>query len=93
MVSVVFKVNGVFSGHTALQAASQNGHIDVVKLLISIKATLEIEVSLKIYVCRLYDIMVRCRDYCTHINEMTLIMCAHAAVMVLLYIMYSTARS
>ena len=42
----VFKVNGVFSGHTALQAASQNGHIDVVKLLISMNANLEIEVSL-----------------------------------------------
>lgn len=36
-------VNGVFSGHTALQAASQNGHLDVVKLLISMNANLEIE--------------------------------------------------
>ena len=41
----VFQVNGVFSGHTALQAASQNGHMDVVKLLISIHANLEIEVG------------------------------------------------
>ena len=41
----MFQVNGVFSGHTALQAASQNGHMDVVKLLISIHANLEIEVG------------------------------------------------
>ena len=27
-------VNGVFAGHTALQAASQNGHLDVIQLLI-----------------------------------------------------------
>ena len=45
----MFQVNGVFSGHTALQAASQNGHMDVVKLLISIKANLEIEVSADVY--------------------------------------------
>ena len=34
----------MFSGHTALQAASQNGHIDVVKLLVNMNANLEIEV-------------------------------------------------
>lgn len=45
-VCFVFKVNGVFSGHTALQAASQNGHMDVVKILISMNANLEIEVCL-----------------------------------------------
>jgi len=28
-------VNGVFSSHTALQAASQNGHPEVVKILLS----------------------------------------------------------
>ena len=39
-------VNGLFAGHTALQAASQNGHIDVVKLLIRYNADLEVEVSL-----------------------------------------------
>lgn len=37
-------VNGVFAGHTALQAASQNGHVDVVKLLIRRHADLEAEV-------------------------------------------------
>lgn len=34
----------MFSGHTALQAASQNGHIDVVKLLVNMNVNLEIEV-------------------------------------------------
>ena len=29
--------NGVFAHHTALQAASQNGHVEVVKLLLSVK--------------------------------------------------------
>lgn len=37
-------INGVFAGHTALQAASQNGHVDVVKLLIRRKVNLEAEV-------------------------------------------------
>lgn len=38
------EVNGIFAGHTALQAASQNGHVDVVKLLIRRLADLEAEV-------------------------------------------------
>lgn len=37
-------VNGVFSGHTALQAASQNGHLEVIKILLRYKADVEIEV-------------------------------------------------
>ena len=32
-------VNGVFAGHTALQAASQNGHLEVEKNLIYEKDT------------------------------------------------------
>ncbi|XP_070556888.1 LOW QUALITY PROTEIN: E3 ubiquitin-protein ligase MIB1-like [Ptychodera flava] len=36
-------VNGIFAGHTALQAASQNGHIDVVKILIRNSVDLEME--------------------------------------------------
>eukprot|EP00094_Tigriopus_californicus_P008731 TCALIF_08416-PA protein Name:"Similar to mib1 E3 ubiquitin-protein ligase mib1 (Xenopus laevis)" AED:0.20 eAED:0.20 QI:0/0/0/1/1/1/7/0/699 len=36
-------VNGVFAGHTALQAASQNGHAEVIRILIRHKAELEIE--------------------------------------------------
>ena len=36
-------VNGVFAGHTALQAASQNGHLEVIKTLLKGKAELEIE--------------------------------------------------
>lgn len=39
-------VNGVFSGHTALQAASHNGHLDVIKILLRYKADVEIEVSI-----------------------------------------------
>lgn len=36
-------VNGVFAGHTALQAASQNGHLEVIKTLLRCKADVEIE--------------------------------------------------
>ncbi|KAK0093716.1 hypothetical protein PV326_012837 [Microctonus aethiopoides] len=36
-------VNGVFAGHTALQAASHNGHLDVIKILLRYKADVEIE--------------------------------------------------
>ncbi|XP_008212555.1 E3 ubiquitin-protein ligase MIB1 isoform X1 [Nasonia vitripennis] len=36
-------VNGIFAGHTALQAASQNGHLDVIKILLRYKADVEIE--------------------------------------------------
>ncbi|GFY58225.1 e3 ubiquitin-protein ligase mib1 [Trichonephila inaurata madagascariensis] len=37
-------VNGVFASHTALQAASQNGHIEVIKILLRHNANVEIEV-------------------------------------------------
>ncbi|KAK7508223.1 hypothetical protein BaRGS_00000462 [Batillaria attramentaria] len=36
-------VNGVFAGHTALQAASQNGHIEVIKVLIKHGVNMEVE--------------------------------------------------
>ena len=36
-------INGIFAGHTALQAASQNGHQEVVKLLIKQGCDLELE--------------------------------------------------
>ncbi|CAH0390695.1 unnamed protein product [Bemisia tabaci] len=36
-------VNGIFSGHTALQAASRNGHIDVIKILLNHHADVEME--------------------------------------------------
>ncbi|XP_054710060.1 E3 ubiquitin-protein ligase MIB1-like [Uloborus diversus] len=36
-------VNGVFASHTALQAASQNGHIEVIKILLRHNADVEIE--------------------------------------------------
>lgn len=36
-------VNGVFSSHTALQAASQSGHIDVINVLLKYNANVEIE--------------------------------------------------
>ncbi|PSN30374.1 E3 ubiquitin-protein ligase MIB1 [Blattella germanica] len=39
-------VNGVFAGHTALQAASQNGHLEVIKILLRHKADVEIEVCI-----------------------------------------------
>lgn len=36
-------VNGVFAGHTALQAGSQNGHLDVIQVLLNHNADVEIE--------------------------------------------------
>jgi E3 ubiquitin-protein ligase mind-bomb len=36
-------VNGVFASHTSLQAASQNGHIEVIKVLLRYNANVEIE--------------------------------------------------
>ncbi|KAH8293637.1 hypothetical protein KR054_002329 [Drosophila jambulina] len=36
-------VNGVFAGHTALQAASQNGHIEVIQVLLRHAVDVEIE--------------------------------------------------
>ena len=36
-------VNGVFSSHTPLQAASQNGHVDVIRVLLKYNANVEIE--------------------------------------------------
>lgn len=36
-------VNGVFAGHTALQAASQNGHLEVIQCLLRHNADVEIE--------------------------------------------------
>jgi E3 ubiquitin-protein ligase mind-bomb len=41
----------MFAGHTALQAASQNGHSDVIKVLMKYEVNFEIEVSSK------YDIL------------------------------------
>lgn len=40
----LLQVNGVFAGHTALQAASQNGHVDVIKVLMKYDLDMEIEV-------------------------------------------------
>lgn len=37
-------VNGVFASHTALQAASQNGHIEVLKILLRHNSDVELEV-------------------------------------------------
>ena len=37
------KVNAIYAGHTALQAASQNGNIEVIQLLLKNNADLEIE--------------------------------------------------
>ena len=36
-------VDGIYAGHSALQAASQNGHEEVIKVLIAHKAELELE--------------------------------------------------
>ena len=34
----------MFAGHTALQAASQNGHVEVIKILMKYDVDMEIEV-------------------------------------------------
>lgn len=34
-MKLAFQVNGIFAGHTALQAASQNGHLEVIKVLMT----------------------------------------------------------
>jgi E3 ubiquitin-protein ligase mind-bomb len=39
-------VNGVFASHTALQAASQNGHIEVLKILLRHNSDVELEVTI-----------------------------------------------
>lgn len=39
------QVNGQCAGHTAMQAASQNGHVDVLKLLLKHNVDLEAEVG------------------------------------------------
>ena len=36
-------INGVFASHTALQAASQNGHLEVIKVLLKYQSDVEIE--------------------------------------------------
>ena len=45
LVPCFLQVNGVFAGHTALQAASQNGHIEVIKVLIKHSVNMEVEVD------------------------------------------------
>ncbi|GAA6097498.1 E3 ubiquitin-protein ligase mib1 isoform X1 [Tachysurus ichikawai] len=42
-------VNGQCAGHTAMQAASQNGHVDVLKLLLKHNVDLEAEVILVLH--------------------------------------------
>ena len=45
----LLQVNGVFAGHTALQAASQNGHIEVIKVLIKHSVNMEVEVDILLH--------------------------------------------
>lgn len=44
------QVNGQCAGHTAMQAASQNGHVDVLKLLLKHNVDLEAEVRIIKYI-------------------------------------------
>ena len=43
MLRLDHQVNGVFAGHTALQAACQNGHDDIVTALLEVGADIELE--------------------------------------------------
>ena len=54
----ILQVNGVFAGHTALQAASQNGHIEVIKVLIKHSVNMEVEVDMSI------NLSVKCVCVC-----------------------------
>lgn len=42
---LAFQVNGQCAGHTAMQAASQNGHVDILKLLLKQNVDVEAEVT------------------------------------------------
>lgn len=44
-VFMCFQVNGQCAGHTAMQAASQNGHVDILKLLLKQNVDVEAEVT------------------------------------------------
>lgn len=47
-----FQVNGQCAGHTAMQAASQNGHVDILKLLLKQNVDVEAEVfSYLLFLC------------------------------------------
>ena len=48
-------MDGVFAGHTALQAASQNGHLEVIAGLLRHRAHLEKEVRLWLRGTRRYS--------------------------------------
>ena len=45
--NIKVNANTTFAGHTALQAAAQNGHIEVIKVLMKFDVDLEIGVSFK----------------------------------------------
>ena len=45
------QVNGVFAGHTALQAASQNGHVELIKVLMKYDINMEVEVRDAFTIC------------------------------------------
>ena len=48
-------VNGVFAGHTGLQAASQNGHLEVIHILLRFQASLEKEVPYLLFKMRMVE--------------------------------------
>lgn len=59
----LLQVNGVFAGHTALQAASQNGHEDTVRVLIKYHVDLEAEVCFRFCYSRVvikYKVVLAC---------------------------------
>ena len=57
------QVNGVFAGHTALQAASQNGHEDTVRVLIKYHVDLEAEVCFRFCYCFVSLFLFFCRGW------------------------------
>ena len=48
----------MFAGHTALQAASQNGHVEVIKILMKYDVNMEIEVCY-VPICWIIDLFNR----------------------------------
>lgn len=64
-----FQVNGQCAGHTAMQAASQNGHVDILKLLLKQNVDVEAEVNEIFQIFFLYPYIL---NLPTHMNSISI---------------------
>ena len=76
LVPCSLQVNGVFAGHTALQAASQNGHIEVIKVLIKHSVNMEVEVD-TLFIRRYFFVEGVCVYVCMCVCMHVCVMCAY----------------